>query len=107
MLCSHALSHTIVSVSRKSTRAKPTPYASRSRSKAKQELVSSPVKPAEVRPPVSESKPVIETGPVIESGPVPPDGKYLGEFGEYCQNNVRSEERRVGKECRSRWSPYH
>src|SRR5574337_2178625 len=26
------------------------------------------------------------------------------EFLEYCQ---RSEERRVGKECRSRWSPYH
>ena len=24
--------------------------------------------------------------------------------GEFC---VRSEERRVGKECRSRWSPYH
>ncbi len=23
------------------------------------------------------------------------------------QNPVRSEERRVGKECRSRWSPYH
>src|ERR1035441_10018707 len=23
------------------------------------------------------------------------------------QGNVRSEERRVGKECRSRWSPYH
>src|SRR3989475_9902511 len=22
-------------------------------------------------------------------------------------NQVRSEERRVGKECRSRWSPYH
>ena len=22
-------------------------------------------------------------------------------------NLVRSEERRVGKECRSRWSPYH
>ena len=22
-------------------------------------------------------------------------------------NNIRSEERRVGKECRSRWSPYH
>ena len=21
--------------------------------------------------------------------------------------NTRSEERRVGKECRSRWSPYH
>src|SRR6478672_4367522 len=26
-------------------------------------------------------------------------------FGE--QMNRRSEERRVGKECRSRWSPYH
>ena len=26
-----------------------------------------------------------------------------------CPNNmsIRSEERRVGKECRSRWSPYH
>ena len=23
------------------------------------------------------------------------------------ENRVRSEERRVGKECRSRWSPYH
>ena len=23
------------------------------------------------------------------------------------KNNIRSEERRVGKECRSRWSPYH
>ena len=23
------------------------------------------------------------------------------------QNAYRSEERRVGKECRSRWSPYH
>ena len=27
---------------------------------------------------------------------------------EYIQNpSSRSEERRVGKECRSRWSPYH
>ena len=27
---------------------------------------------------------------------------------EYCEKNeYRSEERRVGKECRSRWSPYH
>ena len=24
-----------------------------------------------------------------------------------CNNTTRSEERRVGKECRSRWSPYH
>ena len=26
---------------------------------------------------------------------------------EYSINAERSEERRVGKECRSRWSPYH
>ena len=25
----------------------------------------------------------------------------------FTKENVRSEERRVGKECRSRWSPYH
>ena len=25
----------------------------------------------------------------------------------YDENGNRSEERRVGKECRSRWSPYH
>ena len=24
-----------------------------------------------------------------------------------CEGDIRSEERRVGKECRSRWSPYH
>mgnify|MGYP000169101848 CR=1 FL=1 len=24
-----------------------------------------------------------------------------------AQGPIRSEERRVGKECRSRWSPYH
>ena len=26
---------------------------------------------------------------------------------EIIKSNLRSEERRVGKECRSRWSPYH
>jgi len=31
--------------------------------------------------------------------------KYAG-FSQII-NDVRSEERRVGKECRSRWSPYH
>jgi len=31
------------------------------------------------------------------------DDKWL----EDLQSRARSEERRVGKECRSRWSPYH
>ena len=28
-------------------------------------------------------------------------------FGKWNGTEIRSEERRVGKECRSRWSPYH
>ena len=30
-----------------------------------------------------------------------------GNFGYFRSEKRRSEERRVGKECRSRWSPYH
>ena len=33
-----------------------------------------------------------------------PDGQFIGIIGH---TGSRSEERRVGKECRSRWSPYH
>ena len=37
--------------------------------------------------------------------------KKQGDAFQRCENLVallrRSEERRVGKECRSRWSPYH
>ena len=32
---------------------------------------------------------------------------YLGGGMDMNRANERSEERRVGKECRSRWSPYH
>jgi phosphoribosylpyrophosphate synthetase len=34
------------------------------------------------------------------------DGECSIELGENVRG-MRSEERRVGKECRSRWSPYH
>ena len=30
-----------------------------------------------------------------------------GRYVRFDEDNARSEERRVGKECRSRWSPYH
>ena len=33
--------------------------------------------------------------------------KYLPDYTNHEGNIYRSEERRVGKECRSRWSPYH
>src|SRR5256886_11955798 len=32
---------------------------------------------------------------------------YTRMFAKLSSDVVRSEERRVGKECRSRWSPYH
>src|SRR2546430_14874291 len=36
------------------------------------------------------------------------DGRpYRSELSAFKARAVRSEERRVGKECRSRWSPYH
>src|SRR5258707_9547807 len=35
--------------------------------------------------------------------PLPPSLRRL----EAVTRSIRSEERRVGKECRSRWSPYH
>src|SRR2546429_9726125 len=40
-----------------------------------------------------------------ESAPNP--SGYTVEFGTTPSYGARSEERRVGKECRSRWSPYH
>ena len=35
-----------------------------------------------------------------------PDGMQI-DLGAVAKGYIRSEERRVGKECRSRWSPYH
>ena len=36
------------------------------------------------------------------------DSLTLADSSNYeIMNAIRSEERRVGKECRSRWSPYH
>ena len=34
-------------------------------------------------------------------------GNMNGKEIKYIEQTLRSEERRVGKECRSRWSPYH
>ena len=64
----------------------------------------------------------ISGAPVVDR-----EGNFIGVFSEHCSisllvaaaydsaptNHIdpfvdrRSEERRVGKECRSRWSPYH
>ena len=42
------------------------------------------------------------TGVAFTRDPATGEKKLMGEF-----LRSRSEERRVGKECRSRWSPYH
>src|SRR3712207_5022175 len=36
-----------------------------------------------------------------------PEGKTFCSVCSRLRRGIRSEERRVGKECRSRWSPYH
>ncbi len=36
-----------------------------------------------------------------------PVGIHTGDSIVFAPSQTRSEERRVGKECRSRWSPYH
>src|SRR3712207_9047701 len=44
------------------------------------------------------------------AGDLPDDPSVAGVLAAYFPRAVRerrSEERRVGKECRSRWSPYH
>src|SRR5687767_16019089 len=50
--------------------------------------------------------------PKPPSPPMTPRRSVLRANGLMCSTNaspasMRSEERRVGKECRSRWSPYH
>src|SRR3712207_9212282 len=45
---------------------------------------------------------IIITGSEVYEGKI--EDKFAPVFKEKIQ---RSEERRVGKECRSRWSPYH
>ena len=42
-----------------------------------------------------------------ESSPVWVRDHYDRSSKTYACHKYRSEERRVGKECRSRWSPYH
>ena len=53
-----------------------------------------------------EDKPVVRLASVT-SRDVDQIEEYTATVEAEAKNNIRSEERRVGKECRSRWSPYH
>ena len=53
---------------------------------------------------VKQSKKAIRDGAAVEVYvALDAERRVVGPIYELC----RSEERRVGKECRSRWSPYH
>src|SRR5574337_2116198 len=43
----------------------------------------------------------------VDLAPAEVFATLLDEEQYLCSQRTRSEERRVGKECRSRWSPYH
>src|SRR5215210_9081004 len=43
----------------------------------------------------------------VDSEPTVSGSSQVGPASERIVSTYRSEERRVGKECRSRWSPYH
>ena len=51
------------------------------------------------------SKPLV--GIVSSYNEIVPGHMNLDKIVNAVKLGVRSEERRVGKECRSRWSPYH
>src|SRR5256886_12916841 len=57
------------------------------------------------RSPVQAIFRMSKTNLVINDQQIPKDSLVLAMVGS--ANRDRSEERRVGKECRSRWSPYH
>ena len=53
---------------------------------------------------------IVMVGTTDEVKKAYPDGEFVDARGGVIMPafiNTRSEERRVGKECRSRWSPYH
>src|SRR3712207_9187517 len=50
---------------------------------------------------------LLRVDPELLRGDERDSGERLVELDQVEVLGVRSEERRVGKECRSRWSPYH
>src|SRR5437016_14510331 len=58
----------------------------------------------------SETLPNSCRGPTCPNWQVAPNAHFFAEHelpAAHDLHSKRSEERRVGKECRSRWSPYH
>src|SRR2546427_2769922 len=60
---------------------------------------------ASLEPPRGRAAIAVEWGDVFL--PAAPAKLGRGAVGASAEHRARSEERRVGKECRARWSPYH
>ena len=81
--------------------------------KGLREAVQAPVKAAgkaavnKIHPTTGKQsvKTLIRQGQGVSSIPLADEG--MKDFQKIAKKYGRSEERRVGKECRSRWSPYH
>ena len=65
--------------------------------------MAQPFEPVVIEPDQCKSALVVDLHTDITTGQV----LYEGTAEPYVMVEGRSEERRVGKECRSRWSPYH
>src|SRR2546426_11436968 len=64
-------------------------------------VAGGPVEDRPQREPEHQERDVeLQRDDLVEEGPV-------DDHEPHREKDVRSEERRVGKECRSRWSPYH
>ena len=59
------------------------------------------------RIPVWRIIPMVETSHLKQRCMKPMRQLMWNTVGKWIVSIIRSEERRVGKECRSRWSPYH
>ena len=72
-------------------------------------VTTAPIAEAEMRAKVEAIRavaPAFDNNPFAEKLMVLPEGE-TDSLTVYPAKAERSEERRVGKECRSRWSPYH
>ena len=71
------------------------------------QLTSSPDATGETRFVLIAGEPLDQ--PVVQHGPfvLTSREEVMQAFEDFSMHKNRSEERRVGKECRSRWSPYH
>ena len=50
---------------------------------------------------------IYDAHPYQSTNPTEFENKLKQNYDKFTRMAKRSEERRVGKECRSRWSPYH